>query len=323
MLSTWKKLAAIGLLLAMAGAQAATFPEKPIKLIVPFPPGGGTDAMARLVSQHLGEELGQSIVIDNRGGAGGVIATQAAATSPADGYTLFFATTGTMAINPALYKKSMPLDPIKAFDPIGTAIMTPQVVVVNNALPVSNIKELIALAKAKPGELSFGSSGNGGVVHLVGELFKHEANINITHIPYKGSAPAITDLLGGRISMMFDITPGQISFIKEGRLKALAVTSAARVAALPDTPTIAESGLPGFEATSWFAYVAPRGTPRPVIARLNEALQKVLAKPELRKSLVGLGVEAFPGSVESMAELLRRDTAKWSELVKSSGATVD
>lgn len=311
------------LILGAYPALAAEYPDKPVRLIVPFPPGGGTDAIARLVGQHLGEQLGQPVVIDNRGGAGGNIAMQAAATSPADGYTLFFATTGTMTINPALYKEKMQVKPLVDFEPIGTAVLSSHVVITSNSLPVSNIKELIALAKAKPGALTFGSSGNGGLVHLTGELFKQAAQVDILHVPYKGSAPALTDLVAGRIDVMFDVTAGDLPYISGGRVKALAVTPAQRIAALPNVPTIAESGLSGFASSGWFGFVAPRGLPPQVKSRLASKLAAALERDDLKQKLVALGAEVFPGTPEEFGKLMEADTAKWAALVQSSGATVE
>lgn len=312
------------ILLAAPGiAWGADYPDRPVRLIVPFPPGGGTDVMARLVGQYLGQQLGQPVAIDNRGGAGGNIAMQAAATSAPDGYTLFFATTGTMTINPALYKERMQVRPLEDFEPIGTAVLTSHAVIVNNDLPVATIAELVALARAQPGVLTFGSSGNGGALHLTGELFKQAARIDILHIPYKGSAAALIDLMGGRISMIFDVTPGDLPYVASRRVKILAVTTASRIAALPDVPTVSESGLPGFVSTSWFGLVVPRGMPREVRARLSSALTAALAGAELKARLISLGAEAFPGTPEEFAALLAADTAKWATLVAGSGATIE
>ncbi|MCK1446676.1 MULTISPECIES: tripartite tricarboxylate transporter substrate binding protein [unclassified Bradyrhizobium] len=304
-------------------AQASDYPERPIRLIVPFPPGGGTDVMARLVGQYLGQQLGQSVIIDNRGGAGGNIAMHAAATSSPDGYTLFFATTGTMTVNPALYKDKMQVKPLVDFEPIGTAVLSSHVVIVNKDLPVANITDLIALAKQRPGALTFGSSGNGGVVHLTGELFKRTSQIDILHVPYRGSAPALTDLMGGRISMMFDITPGDLPYITSGDVKALAVTTANRIPALPDVPTVSEAGLPGFVSTSWFGIVVPKGTSPEIKNRLASALAAALSSDDLKKRLVSLGAEAFHTTPDEFNKLLQADTAKWSTLVESSGATIE
>lgn len=302
---------------------AAQYPDRPITMIVPFPPGGPTDSLARIIAQNLSQELGKPIVIDNRGGAGGVIATQAAANSKADGYTLFFATTGTMTINPALYKSSLKIDPLKAFDPIGTAVLTSNVLIVGKDSPFNSVQELITRAKANPGKYTFASSGNGGVIHLTGELFKDAADIDITHIPYKGSAPAYTDIISSNVTMMFDVTPGSMPLITSGRVKALAVTTSKRIRALPNIPTVAESGLPKFESSNWFGLVAPKGLPSGVLTRLNNELQKTLTNPELQKQLINLGADVFPGTPADFQKLLQQDTAKWSALVKLSGATID
>ena len=320
-----RSFSALALVLAVAFSSLclAAFPDKPITLIVPFPPGGPTDSLARIIGQHLSKELGGTIIVDNRGGAGGVVATQAAANSKPDGYTLFFATTGTMAINPALYKNTLKIDPLKAFDPIGTVVQASNVLIVNKDSPFSSVGTLIAAAKVRPGEYTFASSGNGGVIHLTGQLFREGADINITHVPYKGSAPAITDIIGGNVTMMFDVTAGAMPFILSGKVKAIAVTSSKRIKALPNVPTVAESGLPNFESSNWFGLVAPKGLTPEVLAKLNGSLQKVLANPEVQKQIVSLGSDVFPGTPNDFAKLLQQDTVKWSALVKSSGATID
>jgi tripartite-type tricarboxylate transporter receptor subunit TctC len=308
-------------ILAAPFAQAA-YPDKPIKLIVPFPAGGPTDGMARLVGQHLSQGLGQPVVIDNRGGAGGTIATEVAANSAPDGYTLFFATTGTMAINPSLYR-TFKVDPLKAFDPVGSVASTTNVLVVSPALKVNSVKDLIALAKQKPGALTFGSAGNGSSNHISGELFKSIAEIDITHVPYKGSAPAFTDLLGGQISMMFDTVSSQVQHIASGKVKALGVTGKNRSEALPNIPTIAEAGLPNFEVTIWFGLAAPKGIPPEAVAKLQAQLGKVLAMPEVKAKLASLGAEPLPGTPQTFTRMVEHDTAKWSKVVKASGATID
>ncbi|MFS8974473.1 tripartite tricarboxylate transporter substrate binding protein [Cupriavidus necator] len=305
------------------GIAHAEFPDKPITMIVPFPAGGPTDALARSIGDALGKELKTSIIVDNRGGAGGTLATTVAASSKPDGYTIFFATTGTMAINPALYKTSLKVDPLKAFTPIGAVASAANVFVVAKDAPYKNVKELIAAAKANPGALTFASSGNGGVIHLTGEQFKNASGLQISHIPYKGSAPAMTDLVANRVTMMFDVVPGSLPFIKGGRLKALAVTSNRRVEALPDVPTMAEAGVPNFEATSWFGIVAPQGTPQPLVSKLHDALQKALGSQEFKKQMSALGSAPMPGSVQDFTRILQQDTVKWAGLVKSSGATID
>lgn len=316
-------LAALLCSLSLTGLAHADFPDRPITMIVPFPPGGPTDAIARHIGQGLGKELNASIVVDNRGGAGGTLATTVAATAKPDGYTIFFATTGTMTINPVLYKSSLKVNPLKAFTPIGTVASAANVLVVGKEAPYNNLQELIAAAKAKPDTLTFASSGNGGVIHLTGERFKNAAGLQISHIPYKGSAPAMTDLMSQRVTMMFDITSGSIPLIQGGKLKALAVTSAKRLEILPDVPTMAEAGMPNFEATSWFGLVAPQGTPEPVLTKMSQALQRVLASAEFKSQMRAFGTEAMPGSRQDFADQLQKDAVKWADLVKKSGATID
>lgn len=314
----------LGLLMLAQPAVAGTgYPDRPVRLIVPFPAGGGTDALARLVGDHLGRVLHQAIIIENRGGAGGNIAMQAAAAAVPDGYTLFFATTGTMTINPAIYKEKMHVNPLADFEPIGTAAKAPHAVIINKDLPVANIGELIALARSEPGRLTFGSSGNGGTVHLTGELFKTSAQIDILHIPYRGAAPAIMDLMSGQISMIFDVISGDLPYIASGKVKILAVTAENRIPALPDVPTVSESGLPGFASTSWFGIVVPKGTPAEIRTLLSSALEAALADEGLKRRLASLGAEVFPGTPDDFAALLRTDTAKWAALVAQSGAGVE
>lgn len=308
---------------AAGHADAATgYPAKPVRLVVPFPAGGPTDAMARLIGQHLSRHLGQPLVIDNRGGAGGIIATEAAAQAAPDGYTLFFSTTGTMAINPSLYR-SLKVDPLKSFDAVGAVASTVNVLVVPNSLPVKDVRDLMALAKQKPGTLTFGSAGNGSSNHLAGELFKSMAGIDIVHVPYKGSAAAFTDLLGGRISMMFDTLSSQVQYIGSGKVKALGVTGATRSSALPTVPTIAEAGVSGFDVTIWFGLSAPKGTEPEVIRRLNSELQAVLAQADVQSQLAALGARPLPGTPADFAKLIQHDAGKWSPVVKASGATLD
>ncbi len=317
-------LAAIvpSLLIAAAPAAQAAYPDKPIRLIVPFTAGGPTDAMARMVGEHLAAALGQPVIVDNRGGAGGTIATEAAASAAPDGYTLFFATTGTMAINPSLYR-GFKVNPAKAFEPIGAVASTQNVLVVTPALKVNSLSELLALARQKPGTLTFGSAGNGSSNHISGELLKSVAKVDLAHVPYKGSAQALTDLLGGQISMMFDTVSNQVQYVASGKLKPLGVTGKTSSEALPNVPTIAEAGLPGYEVTIWFGLAAPARTPAEVVGTLNRQLEKVLARPEVRARLATLGAEPMTGTPQSFARLIEEDSAKWSAVVKASGATVN
>jgi len=311
-----------GLAFAAPSIAAPAYPDHAIRLIVPYAPGGPTDAIARVVAQYMSERLGQSVAVENRAGAGGNIGMQAAADAPADGYTLFFAASGPMVINPSLYR-TLKLNPMTAFDPVGSIASSWNVLVALQDFPANTLQELIALAKQKPGTLTYGSSGNGSPSHLSVELLKEMAGIDMTHVPYRGSAPAIIDLLGGRISMMFDSTLTQIQYIKSGKVKALAQSALVRSEALPDVPTVDESGLPGFDVTNFFGLAVPNGTPPEVVARLNRDLQWVLGQDEVKKTFAGIGAIPLPGSPEDFASLIRTETDKWSKLVKSSGATVD
>jgi len=314
----------LGLVLALVAALAAaqTYPTKPIRLVVPFPPGGATDILARDVAQKLTEAWGQSVIVDNRPGAGGNIGSELVAKSAPDGYTLEMGTVGTHAINASLYAK-MPYDHVKDFTPVILVAGVPNVLVVNPSLPANSVAELIAYAKANPGKLNFASSGNGTSIHLSGELFKVMAGVQITHIPYKGSAPALQDLVGGQVQMMFDNLPPSLPQIKAGKLRALAVTSAARASALPDVPTLAESGLPGFEASSWFGILAPAGTPAPIVAKLNAEIARYLATPEAKEKLAKQGANAAGGTPDDFAKHIAAETAKWAKVVKDSGAKID
>jgi len=306
-----------------AGAQtSSSYPTKPIRLVVPFPPGGATDIMARAVAQKLTDAWGQSVIVDNRPGAGGNIGSELVAKAAPDGYTLEMGTVGTHAINPSLYAK-MPYDHVKDFVPVILVAGVPNVLVVNPSVPAKSVQELIAYAKANPGRLNFASSGSGTSIHLSGELFKLMAGVQMTHVPYKGSAPALQDLLGGQVQLMFDNLPPSLPQIKAGKLRALAVTTAARAPALPDVPTIAESGLPGFEASSWFGVLAPAGTPPAIVTRLNTEIAAWLATPEAREKMVAVGAVIAGGTPEDFARHIATETAKWAKVVQESGAKVD
>ncbi|GKS99243.1 tripartite tricarboxylate transporter substrate binding protein [Acidovorax sp. SUPP3434] len=307
---------------AVPTAFAQAFPNKPITIIVPFAAGGTTDILARVIGQGLSAELGQSVVVDNRAGAGGNIGGQMAARAPADGYTLFMGTVGTHAINAALYKK-MPFDPVKDFAPLTRVANVPNLLVANPNQPYKTVQELIAYAKANPGKVNFGSSGSGSSIHLSGELFKSMAKVDMQHVPYKGSAPAVTDLLGNQIGIMFDNMPSAIQHVRSGKLRPIAVTTAKRSPELPDVPTIAEAGVPGYEATSWFGMFAPAGTPAPIVAQLNKALVKVLSQPETKKKLADQGAEPVSETPEQFAAFIQAESAKWGKVVKESGASVD
>jgi len=305
-------------LTATAHAQSA-WPTKPVKIVVTFPPGGAPDTLARVLAEKWGS-LGQPITVDNKPGAGGNIGSDFVAKSPADGATLLVGTVGTHAINAALYDK-MPYNHMKDFTPITFLASTPNLLVVNNTVPAKTVKELIELAKKSP--LSFGSSGSGTSIHLSGELFNTMAGVKMQHIPYKGRAQAVPDLLGGRIQMIFDNMPSALPLVKAGEVRAIAVTSATRSPAAPNIPTVAESGLPGFEATSWFALYAPAGLPKDVQARINAETARVMALPDVREKLANLGLEVATGTPEALATFMQAETTKWAKVVKESGAKPD
>jgi len=317
------RIAALALVaLAPAISLAQGYPTKPVRLVVPFPAAGTTDILARAAAQKLSETWNQQVIVDNRPGAGGNIGSELVAKAPHDGYTLLMGTVGTHAINASLYPK-MPYDNVKDFAPIILVAGVPNVLVVNPSLPVNSVQELIAYAKANPGKLNFASSGSGTSIHLSGELFKTMTGVQMTHVPYKGSAPALTDLMGGSVQLMFDNLPSSLAFIKAGKLRALAVTSATRSPALPDVPTVAESGVPGFEASSWFGLLAPAGTPNDIILKVNADTQRWLASPDAKEKLQAQGAAAAGGTPEDFAKHIQAETAKWARVVKESGAKVE
>jgi tripartite-type tricarboxylate transporter receptor subunit TctC len=304
------------------GASAQSYPNRTIRLVVPFPAAGTTDILARAVAQKLTEAFGQAVVVDNRPGAAGNIGSDLVAKSAPDGYTLLMGTVGTHAINPSLYSK-MPYDHFKDFAPVVLVAGVPNILVVNPALPVNSVADLIKLAKDKPGQINFASSGSGTSIHLSGELFKTMAGVDMTHVPYKGSSPALVDLIGGQVQIMFDNLPSALPQIKAGKLRAIAVTSLKRAPVLPDVPTISESGLPGFEASSWFGVLAPAGTPAPIVARINAEVNKWLQSADARERLLSQGAEAAGGTPEQFAHHIRAESEKWAKVVKASGAKVD
>lgn len=322
----WKcTIVALGLLclpwLLRAEAYAQAYPLKTIRFIVPWPPGGGADIMSRLINQPLGEALGQQVVIDNRGGAAGNIGAEIAAKSPPDGYTILFAYSGTHSVNPHIYRKM----PFKESDL--TAIVqlasVPQIAVVHPSLPVKSVRELIALVRARPGELSYASSGNGAINHLAGELFKMRTNSNIVHVPYKGGGPAAVALLSGEVGMIFGEPASMMSFLKAGKLKAIAVTSAKRALSLPELPTMAEAGIANYDVTSWNGILAPAATPREIVARLNAELNKIITAPAMRNRMIGLGYEPVGGPPERFNDFIRGELAKWAPVVKAANVRVD
>jgi tripartite-type tricarboxylate transporter receptor subunit TctC len=303
-------------------AQAQNYPAKPVRMIVPFPAGGATDIVARLVAQKLGDAVGQQVIVDNRGGAAGTIGSDLAAKAPADGYTILIGTSSTHAIAQSLYAK-LPYDSVKDFTPvIGIATAT-IVLSAHPSVPAKTVKELIALAKAKPDALSFASSGSGGVSHLVGEMFKAQAGVQMLHVPYKGDAPALADLVGGQVSLEFGTALSFLPYIQSGRLKALAVTSLKRSQVMPNVPTVAESGLRGFEALQWFGVFAPAGARADVVMRLNSEIAKILHTADMRERLTKLASEVVADTPDEFAAFQKAEIAKWAKVVKDSGARID
>jgi tripartite-type tricarboxylate transporter receptor subunit TctC len=302
--------------------RAQDYPNRPITLIVPFPPGGSTTIVGRIIADKMSEVLGQSIVVDNRGGAGGTIGSRAVAKSAGDGYTILLGYTGTLAIGPSLYG-NVGYDPRTDFEPIGRIGTAPNTLVVHPSMPVRSVPELIAYAKANPGKVNYGSAGIGTVSHVCGEYFATAAGVKITHVPYKGTGPAIIDLLGGHIPMAFAPVPATHENAKTGMLRMLAVTSAVRSTLLPEVPTIAEAALPGFEAVLRYGLVAPPGTPRPVIEKLNAALNTVLTSPDVRARLAIEGAEPLPSTPAEYAADIDREETQWCKVVKASGAKAE
>jgi tripartite-type tricarboxylate transporter receptor subunit TctC len=314
---------AAGVASSAALAQRSPYPSRPVRLIVPFPAGGTTDIFARLVGEKLSQSLGQQFVIENRGGAGGNIGTDAVAKAEPDGYTLVMGTVGTHAINPSLYAK-MPYDALTDFAPVAYVAGVPNLMVVSpKTVKATNVQEFIAEAKAAPRKLNMASSGNGTSIHLSGELFKQMTGIDMPHVPYRGSGPAVNDLIGGQVDVMFDNLPSSIEQVRAGNLRALAVTSLQRSPAIPDKPTLAEAGLPGFEASSWFALFAPKNTPPAITTKLNQEVRKALENPDLQKRFADLGGEIKPMTPDELMAYVKAEHEKWAKVVKTSGAKVD
>ena len=309
-------------LAASAPAAAQTFPTKQLRMVVTFPTGGAPDILARTISDKLDASWGQTMIVDNKPGAGGNIGAEFVARAPADGHTLVMGTVGTHSINGSLYAK-IPYDMVRDFAPITLIASTPNLLVVNNDIPAKNLQELIALAKAKPGTLTYGSPGIGTSVHVSGELFNSLAGVKTTHVPYKGRQMAIPDLLGGSISMMFDNMPSAIPVVREGKLRAIGVTSAKRSASAPEIPTIAEQGLPGFEATSWFAVFAPAGTPKPVVDRLHAEIVRIFGLPDVQAKMKTLGLDPILGGPDELAKTQAAEIVKWAKVIKDSGAKAE
>jgi tripartite-type tricarboxylate transporter receptor subunit TctC len=316
-----KSLVAVAIMVCAAVAHAA-FPDKPIKLIIGFPAGGPLDQHARLLTDKLQGILGQPIIVDYKPGAGGSVAAESVAKSPADGYTLMLANTGVMVINGALYTK-LPYNTLKDFTPLARTAMQPLALLVNNSVPAKTLKEFMDYARQNPGKVNYGSAGNGGISHLVPEIFKSATGLFMVHIPYRGSAPAFTDLIGGQVQFMAESIPQAASYHKQGKVRALAVTSRERNPALPDVPTAIESGLKGFEVVGFYGFLAPAGTPTDVVAKLSDAFKQVLANPDVRNRMVTQGADpAFLGS-EEFTRFLAAETPRWAAAVKVSGARLD
>ncbi len=319
---TRRTLVALAAATLATGAFAQAYPSKPIRVFVPFPPGGGTDIIAREVTQRVSANTGWTFVIENKPGAGGNLGVDAAAKSPADGYTIVLGQTSNLAINPTLYAK-MPYDSVKDLAPIVRVADAPLVMVTATGTPYKTLADAVNAAKAKPGAINFASPGNGTVAHLTSEMFQKAANIKTQHVPYKGAAQAMTDVIGGAVELYMSSVPTLLGQIKQGKLRPLAVTSAKRVDDLPNVPTINESGYKGFDAVTWFGFLAPAGTPKDVIAKLNAEFNKALQQPELRKRLGDEGADAAGGTPEQFAALIKEEIPRWGKVVKESGARID
>jgi tripartite-type tricarboxylate transporter receptor subunit TctC len=308
------------LLFALAfvwGTALADYPERPVRLVVPFAPAGGTDLTSRLISQHLSESLGRPVVVENRAGGAGNIGTEAVARASADGHTLLLASLST-AVNVSLFKK-LPFNPLSDFAPVSLVATVPLLVVVHPSLPVNDIQELIRLAKMKPGELNYASGGLGTANHVGGELFKYMANVQIVHVPYKGGGPALADVAGGHVPLFFGTMTSTRDLVKAGRLRALATTGATRSPGAPELPTVAESGVPGYEVSAWYGVLAPAGTPRPIVNRLSADLARMLRVPDVREALLANGTDPVGSTPEEFARHLRNEIDKWAKVVQASG----
>ncbi len=317
---TFTVMAAVCLLASIA--QAQNFPTKPLKLVVPYAPGGVTDQLARAVAERLGQALGQSVVVENKPGANTIIGAEAVARATPDGYTLFMGSSASLAVNALLYQK-LPYDPKRDFAGVTLLAQTSLVMEVPSSVPANTVKEFVDLAKAKPGSMNFASVGNGNPLHLAGELFNSMAGVQIVHVPYNGSAPALTALLGGQVQLMYDAILTSQPHIKAGKLRALATTGAKRISILPDVPTIAESGYPGYEAGIWFALVVPNATPAAIVQRLNAEATKILRQPEMKARFDGLALELIPSTPEEVLQFADREQARWARLIREKNIRLE
>jgi tripartite-type tricarboxylate transporter receptor subunit TctC len=316
-------IAALAIFVLAAPAAAQSYPDRVVRIVNPFPPGGSVDITARILAQKLSDNTGQQFIVENRGGAGGNTGADAVAKSEPDGYTLLFSAPGPLVVNQTLYTKGLPFDPTKDFAPIAIFAYTPIVLMVNPSLAASNVQELIAFARANPGKVNFGSAGMGSTPHLSGELFKSMTKTEITHVPYRGTGPAMNDLIGGHIQMFFDLLPGSLPQIGTGKVRAIANAGARRPAALPDLPTVAEQGLAGFDSSSWVALVAPAKTPAPVLAKLRAEVAKALASPDIVTRIRELGSEPGTASEKDVRAFMDGEAKKWAEVIRVSGAKAD
>ena len=323
-MKTWTQWILKGAALwAISGlAMAQTYPTKPLKLVVPYAAGGSTDQLARAIAEPLGRALGQAVVVENKPGGNTIIGAEAVAKSAPDGYTLFMGSSASLAVNPLLYSK-LPYDPVADFAGVSMLAASPLVMVVPASLPVTNVKEFVELAKRKPDAINYASVGNGNPLHLAGELFKVATGIEMTHVPYNGSAPALTALLGNQVQVMFDVVLTSNPHIQSGKLRALALTGTNRLALLPNVPTIAASGYPGYEAGIWFAMVMPKATPAAIVARLNTEVTKILAQPDMKARFDGLALELIPGPSEEVAKYAQREQARWGKLIRDKGIRLE
>jgi tripartite-type tricarboxylate transporter receptor subunit TctC len=309
-------------LVLAAGSAVAQYPTKPVRIIVPYPPGGTTDILARLVAKGLTDKLGQTFVVENRPGASGAIGSQAVAKSPPDGYTLVMGTISSHGINSALYK-ALPYDAVKDFAPVTNVASTPNVITVNPGVPANNLNELLALAREKPGKLNFGSTSQGGSPHMSAELLKMMAHVDLVHVPYKGAGPMLADLIGGQIQIGFDNLPSSMSHIKSGKVRAIAVTTAKRWPGAQEIPTVAESGVPGYEVSGWFGLLAPAGTPKAVVDTLYRAIGEILKQPDVAKQLLELGAEPAANGPDAFGRQIANEVEKWKKVVAATGVKAE